>query len=156
LWNRMLATGLPWLISTGMSSWPEIDRAVRRVREADRPMALLQCTTAYPCPPEKVGLHLLTEMHERYGCPVGLSDHSGTIYPGLAAATIGCAVLEVHVTFSRRMFGPDVPASVMVEELAQLVEGVRYIERMKAGRVDKDASARELATVRNTFRKSIV
>ncbi len=156
LWNRMLATGLPWLISTGMSSWPEIDRAVRRVREADRPMALLQCTTAYPCPPEKVGLHLLTEMHERYGCPVGLSDHSGTIYPGLAAATIGCAVLEVHVTFSRRMFGPDVPASVTVEELAQLVEGVRYIERMKAGRVDKDASARELATVRNTFRKSIV
>jgi len=154
--ERMAAAGLPILLSTGMSPLSEIDAAVERVKAYGLPLVVLQCTTAYPCPPEKVGLNLIPFFRERYGCAVGLSDHSGTIYPGLAAVTIGIEALEVHVTLSREMFGPDVPASVTTSELRQLVEGVRFIEKMKANPVDKDTMAQELAPLRNLFTKSVV
>jgi N-acetylneuraminate synthase len=86
---------------------------------------------------------------------VGLSDHSGTIYPGLAAATLGIEALEVHVTLSREMFGPDVKASVTTGELRQLCEGVRFIERMRMNPVAKDNMAAELAPLRSMFSKSV-
>jgi N,N'-diacetyllegionaminate synthase len=154
--DRMAGTGLPLYVSTGMSSLEEIDAAVRRIRERKIPFLLMQCTTAYPCPPAQVGLNLIPLFRERYGCAVGLSDHSGTVYPGFAAATLGIAALEVHVTMSREMFGPDVVASVTTAELRQLVEGVRYIEAMKRHPVSKDRMAEELAGVRALFTKSIV
>ncbi len=154
--DRMIATGRPVLLSSGMSDLGEIDRAARRVLDAGIPLAVLQCTSAYPCPPEKVGLNLLDTFRERYGCAVGLSDHSGTIYPALAATTLGAEVVEVHVTFSREMFGPDVPASVTTGELRQMVEGIRFIETMNASPVEKDAMAEELSPLRQIFTKSIV
>jgi N,N'-diacetyllegionaminate synthase len=156
LLDRVLGSGLPVLLSTGMSPLHEIDEAVDRVRRQGAPLAVLQCTSAYPCPPEQVGLNVLAELGRRYDCPVGLSDHSGTIYPSLAAATMGARVVEVHVTLSRDMFGPDVVASVTTAELRQLVDGVRWIERMLAAPVDKDAAAAPLAPLRRTFMKSVV
>ncbi len=154
--DLMIQTGLPIILSTGMSSLGEIDNAVKQVKEKGAPLAVLQCTTAYPCPPEKVGLNLIPEFRERYDCFVGLSDHSGVIYPGLAAATLGIEILEVHVALSREMFGPDVAASITSEELRQLVDGVRFIERMKKNPVDKNASSQELFELRRTFTKSVV
>lgn len=154
--ERMATTGLPFIVSTGMSPLAEIDQAVSWVKAEGLPLTVLQCTTAYPCPPEKVGVNLIPFFRERYDCAVGLSDHSGTIYPGLAAAAIGADMLEVHVTFSREMFGPDVPSSVTTSELCQLVEGVRFIEKMRANPVDKDVLAEEMAPLRNLFTKSIV
>jgi N-acetylneuraminate synthase len=156
LLDRVLATRLPVLLSTGMSSLADIDEAVVRVKAAGVPLAVLQCTTVYPTPPEKVGLNLIPVFRERYRCAVGLSDHSGTIYAGLAAAALGIDVLEVHVTLSREMFGPDVSSSVTTTELRQLVEGVRFIETMHAHPVDKDHLAEELASMRSTFGKSVV
>ncbi|HYK41201.1 MAG TPA: N-acetylneuraminate synthase family protein [Thermoanaerobaculia bacterium] len=154
--ERLTRDGQPVLLSTGMSSTEEIDSAVELVRSRGRALAVMQCTSAYPCPPEKVGLNLISQFRERYGCAVGLSDHSGTIYPGLAAATLGIDVLEVHVTLSREMFGPDVPASLTPSELRQLTDGVRYIERMTSHPVDKDESARETAPLHDLFTKSVV
>jgi N-acetylneuraminate synthase len=154
--ERMAATGLPILLSTGMSSLSEIDVAVERIKVHGSPLAVLQCTTIYPCPPEKVGLNLIPFFRERYSCAVGLSDHSGTIYPGLAAVALGIQVLEVHVTFSREMFGPDVPASITTSELRQLVEGVRFIEKMRASPVNKELMAQEMVELRRTFTKSVV
>jgi N-acetylneuraminate synthase len=156
MFERMTATGLPILLSTGMSPLGEIDAAVERVKACGRPVTVLQCTSLYPCPPEKVGLNLIPFFRDRYNCPVGLSDHSGSIYPGLAAATLGIEVLEVHVTFSRRMFGPDVSVSVTTSELTQLVEGIRFIEKMRANPADKDNAAAETAPMRQLFTKSVV
>jgi N-acetylneuraminate synthase len=156
LLQRLLATRLPVLLSSGMSATAELDAAVAQVAAAGAPHAVLQCTSAYPCPPERVGLNLLPAFAERYGCAVGLSDHSGTIYPSLAAATLGAGVVEVHVTMSREMFGPDVTASVTTAELRQLVAGVRFVERMRASPVDKDAAAADLAPLRTLFTKSVV
>ena len=156
LLDAVVATGRPVLLSSGMSGLSEVDAAVEQVRRAGLPLGVMQCTTAYPCPPDRIGLNMLSVFRERYGCLVGLSDHSGTIFPGLAAATLGSDLLEVHVTMSRGMFGPDVPASVTIEELRQLVDGVRFVERMMANPVDKDAAASEMAPLRAIFTKSIV
>lgn len=152
----ILETKLPILLSTGISNLYEIDDIVKRIKEKNIPLVIMQCTTAYPCPPEKVGLNLIPFFKKRYNCPVGLSDHSGTIYPGLAAVTSGIAVLEVHVTLSREMFGPDVPASITMAELQQLVEGVRFIEKMQSHSIDKNIVAEEFKSMREMFTKSVV
>jgi N-acetylneuraminate synthase len=156
LFGSILATGLPVILSTGMSPLCEIDNAAQLVKDRGVMLTVLQCTTAYPCPAEKIGINLIPFFRKRYGCRVGLSDHSGTIYPGLAAATLGIDTLEVHVTLSREMFGPDVPASITTAELKQLVEGVRFIEKMIANPVNKDALASEMGPFRDLFTKSIV
>ncbi len=154
--ERMIGHGQPVILSTGMSPLSEIDELTAWFGAKGHPLALLQCTSAYPCPPEKTGVDLIPILRQRYGLPTGLSDHSGVIYPGLAAVALGCDILEIHVTFSRQMFGPDGPASLTFEELAQLVEGVRYIERMRAVPADKDALARETEPLRALFTKSVV
>jgi N-acetylneuraminate synthase len=156
LLDRILETRSPVLLSTGMSPLVETDAAVALVKARGSNVGVLQCTTAYPCPPERIGLNLVPFYRERYGCWVGLSDHSATIYPGLAAAALGLDVLELHVTLSREMFGPDVIASVTTTELRQLVEGIRFIERMRANPIDKDASARETEPLRRLFTRSWV
>ncbi|MBX3064198.1 MAG: N-acetylneuraminate synthase family protein [Anaerolineae bacterium] len=156
MFERMSETGLPFLISTGMSPLYEIDAAVERVRAKNIPFTVLQCTSIYPTPPEKTGLNMIPLFRDRYQSRVGLSDHSGAIYAGLAAAALGIDVLEVHITFSRYMFGPDVIASVTIEELKQLVTGIRAIEMMLANPVDKDAQAQELQPMRRLFNKSVV
>ncbi len=156
LFDQILETGLPVILSTGMSPISEIDNAVSRVKAKELPLAVLQCTSAYPCPPEQVGLNLLSSFRARYDCPIGLSDHSGTVFPGLAAVALGAKVLEVHVTFSREMFGPDVPASLTPSELKQLVQGTRFIEAAVANPVDKDQASRDLNHLRDLFTKSLV
>ncbi len=156
LFEFIASTGLPVILSTGMSGLAEIDRAVARVQLHNLPLTLLQCTTAYPCPEDKIGLNLIPFFRARYRCAVGLSDHSGKIYAGLAAAALGIEALEVHITFSRECFGPDVPASLTTAELRQLVEGVRSIEKMLEHPMDKDRFAEEIEPVRRVFTKSVV
>jgi len=155
LLDRIALTGKPVLLSSGMSPLSEIDRAVERLGSRGCPIVVMQCSSSYPTPPEKLGLNLLAEYRNRYGCAVGLSDHSATVFAGLAAATLGADVLEVHVTLSREMFGPDVVASLTTTELAQLVQGVRFIERARACPVNKDAVAAELLGLRQIFTKSL-
>ncbi len=156
LLHQMVETGLPILLSSGMSPLAEVDAAIAIVKEHGNPLAVLQCTSLYPCPPESVGLNLLPQFRSRYGCAVGLSDHSGTIYAGLAAAAYGADVIEVHVTLSRHSFGPDVTSSITVEELHSLVEGVRFIEAMLRQPTQKDDLASKSAPLRRAFTKSVV
>lgn len=154
--EKLAKTGKPIMLSSGMASWDELDAAVDCIRENGASVAVLQCTTAYPCPPEKIGLNVLSELRARYECPVGLSDHSGKIYSGLAAASLGADILEVHITFSNKAFGPDVPASITTDELRQLVEGVRFIEKMLMNPIDKNAIAEDMTELKNIFGKSVV
>src|ERR671917_1321021 len=157
LLDAVAQTGQPVLLSSGMSGWSELDAAVARLRAGGAgPLAVLQCTSAYPVAPQRVGLHVLGEIQQRYGRVAGLSDHSGTIFPALAAVVFGGRVIEVHVTLSREMFGPDVAASVTSSELRLLVDGVRYVEAALAAPVDKDEVAVELAPMRALFGRSLV
>ena len=103
LFDFIIGTRLPMMVSTGMSSIEETDVAVARLQGAGIPVAVTQCTSMYPCPPEKIGLNMIPYYRQRYGCAVGLSDHSGTIFPGLAAAALGIEVLEIHVVLQPGM-----------------------------------------------------
>ena len=155
--RAIAATAKPVLLSTGMSDWAEIDGAIELLRTSGcGPVAIFQCTSAYPCPPESVGLNLISEIASRYGCPAGLSDHSGTIFPTLAGVAQGMQLAEVHVTLSKRAFGPDVPASLTVAELNQLVLGTRAIESMLAHPVDKEEQAKVMEPMRSLFQRSLV
>jgi N-acetylneuraminate synthase len=156
LLEKVAATGKPVLISSGMSSWEELDEAVRVVRSNGSPIVVLQCTSAYPCPPERIGLNVLGQLRTRYTCPVGISDHSATIYAGLAAVALGASVIEVHVTFHRKMFGPDVAASITFEELEELVRGSRFIAASLDNPVDKQKASEDTKRLRSIFTKSIV
>ena len=155
--GKIAATGKPVLLSTGMSPWAEIDTAVEILRGGKGAFAVMQCTSIYPTPPEQTGLNVISELRQRYDCAVGLSDHSGTIYPALAAvAADNIDVLELHVTFDREGSGPDVPASVTFDELHQVMEGIRFVETARRHPADKDAQARELEDLHAIFSKSIV
>jgi N,N'-diacetyllegionaminate synthase len=157
LLDAMAATGRPVLVSTGMSAWPEIDRALERVQSAGVKAGVFQCTSAYPCPPEKLGLNVLTEMRARYpGVGVGLSDHSGTIYAGVAAAALGLEMIEIHLAFHGEMFGPDVPSSVLPDQLDALVAGIRFAEAARSHPVNKAEVPEGVAELRQIFMKSAV
>lgn len=154
---HMAKDGRPIMLSTGMSPHEEIDAAVKVARQSKGALAIFQCTTQYPSPPEAIGLNVLDELKAKHGCAVGLSDHSGTIYPALAAvAAHGAQLIEVHLTLSRDMFGPDVAASVTPGEMKQLAEGVRFIEKMKASPVSKAEVDAGLKPMRGIFFKSVV
>lgn len=153
----MCRDGIPVLLSSGMSDFDEIGRALDIIRDhGDPPVCLLQCTSSYPTPPEKVGINVMCELAGRFGTAVGLSDHSATIFPGIIAAWEGAKVIEVHLTLSRRAFGPDVVASLTVEEMAKLVRGVRFVEAMRAHPLDKAALKEDMAQMRATFMKSLM
>ncbi len=155
LLKKMASTDKPVLLSSGMSSWNELTRSVDYLQSLEARFGLFQCTTAYPCPPETWGLNVIEEMATKYGCPVGLSDHSGTIYPGLAARMLGASMLEFHVVFNKQQFGPDTKASLTFEQTSDLVKGVRSIETALKHPVDKDEQAASKADLKQMFSKSL-
>jgi N,N'-diacetyllegionaminate synthase len=156
LLERVSKTKLPLLLSSGMSSWKEMDESIDFVKRFGAEFALMQCTTSYPCPPEKLGLNVLDEIQTRYACVTGLSDHSGTIFASLAAIPLGASIIEVHATFSRECFGPDVSSSVTISELSELVRGARFIEQALSNPISKDFEAQERDQVKLLFGRSLV
>jgi N-acetylneuraminate synthase len=155
LLDAMLDAGGPILMSTGMSSYGEIDEAVTRLRKRGAEIALFQCTSRYPVSLAEVGLNVIAELRQRFNCPAGLSDHSGTVHPALAAMAQGADMVEAHIVFDKRMFGPDTPASLTVEEFRLVAQARDAIAEMLAHPVDKDRIAGDLAQTRATFGKSI-
>lgn len=155
LLGEIWKTKLPVIYSTGMSNSSEIDKIVQTSKERGIEFALLQCTSEYPCSPERWGLAYLSEMKHKYDCPVGLSDHSGTVFASFAAATLGADLIEVHVTMSRYSFGPDVSASVTMEELAEICRGSRTIRKSIDAKATKDSLSTDLRRMKTIFGKSL-
>jgi N-acetylneuraminate synthase len=155
LLKRLAQSGLPILLSTGLSTFEQTGEIVESLRAANLPFCLLQCTSRYPSPLEEVGFNVVEEYRRRFTCPAGLSDHSGTLWPGLAAVARRADVLEFHVVFDRRMFGPDVKASITIDELATMVKFRNACATMDANPVDKDAAAIAMGGMRELFGKSI-
>ena len=139
-------TGKPVILSSGMSTLAELDNAYANLTSA---RAVLQCTSAYPTRVDEVGLGLLADLQERFGCPVGLSDHSGTVGPSLGAVALGAAIVEVHVCFEGA-FSLDAEASLSFRQLKRLVRGAWEIEQARKP-VDKDRMAERLGPMRELF-----
>jgi N-acetylneuraminate synthase len=155
LLESLSATGLPVILSTGMTSMSEVERAVDVVRSGGSPFAVLQCVSRYPAPLEEVGLNVMHQFASRFDCPVGLSDHSGTVWPSLAAMAQGASIIEVHITFDRRVRGPDASVSLEPEEVELLAQARDAFWKMAQNPVDKDSAASGLGDMRALFTKSI-
>lgn len=151
--QRVARTGKPIILSSGLSTYADLDATMAFLASFGNHVTVLQCTTDYPTSPRDLGLNVIAELRNRYSRPVGLSDHSGTIYPCIAAVALGAELLEFHVVFDRRSFGPDARASLEIEEVPQLVAGVQAIAAALAHPLDKTRLASE--KLRNMFGKSL-
>ena len=142
------------ILSSGMSSFAELDDTINFLKPFGNKLSVLQCTTKYPTSAEDIGLNVLGELKERYNLPVGLSDHSSTIYPSLVAVSLGAEILEFHVIFDKKMFGPDSKSSLTIDEVKQLVNGVRFIEKSIENKIDKTDNSK-FKELKNIFEKSL-
>lgn len=154
LLERVAQTRKAVLLSSGMSSWEELDSAVAALAGGG-PLTVMQCSSIYPCPPERVGLNVIKEMQQRYGVPVGYSDHTLGYAAPLAAAASGASVIEKHFTFSRLMYGSDAKHSMEPEEFRVMATAIREIWTMLGNPVDKDDLTPYLE-MKRIFEKSIV
>ncbi|AZZ91673.1 N-acetylneuraminate synthase [Hahella sp. KA22] len=152
--DKIIRTGREIILSSGLSSISELERTVEVIKEHGAPFALLQCTTQYPTKPESIGLAWLRRFKERFECPVGLSDHSGTCYPAIGAVALGASVVEAHITFDQNMFGPDACASMNIQEFKRMVDGVRCIEQARSEGEGKEIDD-EKEKLRTMFGKSL-
>lgn len=137
--EKICRTGKPVILSSGMCSFAELDAAVQFIEGFGNDLSVLQCTTSYPTPPERIGLNVISLLKARYPKHrIGLSEHTGKIATGIAAVALGAELLEFHAVFDRRMFGPDASSSLTIDEVSQLVEAVRFLGKANANPIDKD------------------
>lgn len=155
--DAMLATRKPILLSSGLSSFSELDDTVDYIRRSNEEseLGVFQCTTRYPTPLEEIGLNVLDELAFRYDIPVGLSDHSGDILPSIAAMARGASMVEVHLAFHSSMFGPDTAASLVPSQLTELCRARDSIHRMLTHPISKDAVASDLSGSARLFGRSL-
>ncbi len=154
LLEKLALTGKPVLLSSGMSDFSELDTAVR-ILEKNNHLVVMQCTSEYPCPPEKVGLNVIKELADRYGHATGFSDHTLGCAASFAAAALGTLVVEKHFTFSKLMYGSDAAHSMEPDEFTVFTKGLRDIWQMLDSPVDKN-DIQSFAEMKKIFQKSIV
>ncbi|MEZ4874043.1 MAG: N-acetylneuraminate synthase family protein [Flavobacteriaceae bacterium] len=154
LLKKIIETGKPIILSSGMSSFDELDKTVAFLQQHKASFSILQCTTSYPTQPENYGLNVIGELKARYGVKVGFSDHSAQISTGIAAVALGAELLEFHVVFNKNMFGPDVSSSLTLEEATALVKGVNQIEKALQHPIDKSRND-QYKELKSIFEKSL-
>jgi N,N'-diacetyllegionaminate synthase len=147
-------TGKPVLLSSGMSSFDELDDSVALCKSLGTELSIFQCTTSYPTQPENWGLNVINELKERYGVPIGYSDHSGDIYSCLFAAAQGAELFEFHAVYDKSMFGPDAKSSLTPAEVSKLVIGLRQYEESLLYPVDKSTNS-QYSELKGIFEKSL-
>lgn len=147
-------TGLPAMVSTGMSTLAEVRRAIDWWDVEDgAEIAVLHCTSAYPTPASEANLRAMLTLAIETGRPVGLSDHTLGRAAACTAVAMGACIVEKHLTLDHGLPGPDHESSATPDELAALVAGVREVETL-LGSARKEPGATELG-VRPVARRSL-
>lgn len=154
--EAMLKTSKPILLSSGMSNWREIDASISTLLEKKAEYAIFQCTSKYPTSLDEIGLNVLREMKNKYKVPIGLSDHSGSTSPAYSAIANNADILEFHISFNKKIFGPDTKSSLDFDQLKQVVQFRNDNFKIESHPVDKDKMAKELGTMKELFNKSLV
>ncbi|MEO1516130.1 MAG: N-acetylneuraminate synthase family protein [Bacteroidota bacterium] len=153
--EKIARTGKPIIVSSGMCSFEELDASISFLQPFGNDISLMQCTTSYPTPAERIGLNVIGELKQRYpDLRVGLSEHTAQIATGIAAVALGAELLEFHAVFDRRMFGPDASSSLTIDEIHQLVQSVRFLERSLASPIDKN-DLRPYTELKKIFEKTL-
>lgn len=154
LLEKIALTNKPVILSSGMSNFSELDSTVHFLKSRNVEFSILQCTTAYPTQPEQYGLNVIKELKDRYQVKVGFSDHSSKIATNVAAVALGAEILEFHVVFNKRMFGPDAKSSLTIEESEQLVLDCNAIQKAIQNPVDKNNNE-QFKELKSIFEKSL-
>jgi N,N'-diacetyllegionaminate synthase len=154
LLEKIANTAKPIILSSGMSSFEELDQTVQFLLNKKSTFSILQCTTAYPTLPENYGLNVINELKDRYQVSVGYSDHSGTIETCIAATALGAEILEFHIVFDRRQFGPDATSSLTIDEATTLVKSVKSIAKALQHPIDKSSNS-SFSNLKQIFEKSL-
>lgn len=152
--EKIAQTGKPIILSSGMSSYEELDKTVEFLKERNVEFSILQCTTSYPTQPEQYGLNVINELKNRYNVPIGFSDHSAKIETCIAATSLGASILEFHVVFDRSIFGPDSKSSLTISETKDLVSAVRNIASALSNPIDKNDN-QKFSSLKQIFEKSL-
>ncbi len=135
LLKKVADSGLPVIMSTGMSTIEQIDAAVELLPK-DRLM-IAHATSSYPCEPDELNLKMIPVLAERYQVPIGYSGHETGLQSTVAAVALGATFVERHVTLDRAMWGSDQAASVEPSGLQRLVRDIRVVERAMGDGVKK-------------------
>ena len=154
LLKRLGKTQKPILLSSGMSSFDELETSIAFLRKFGNPLTIMQCTSKYPTDPKDWGLNIIQELKNRFELPVGFSDHSGTIYACLAAGVMGAEVFEFHVVFDKGQFGPDVSSSITIDQVKILSEGIKAILTAMNNPLNKN-NISQFEDLKNMFGKSL-
>ena len=153
LLEAMAETGKSMILSTGMSEMHEIEAGVEFVRSLGVPFALLHCNSTYPAPLDEINLKFMDTL-SKFKVPVGYSGHERGTAVSIGAVARGACIIERHITVDRTLEGPDHKASLLPEEFAQMVAGIREVERA-VGSTEKKLSRGEIMN-RELLAKSIV
>ena len=154
LLEKVAQTQKPIIISSGMSSFEELDKTIEFLKSREVEFSILQCTTAYPTQPKEFGLNVIKELKDRYKVSIGFSDHSSSIEACIAATALGAEILEFHVVFNKEMFGPDAKASLTMKETTNLVKAVKNIELANQHPVNKSDNSK-FDSLKSIFEKSL-
>lgn len=148
------ALRVPLMLSTGMSCWEEIDRAVGELKRFHQEIIVLHCNSSYPCPAQEIALPVMAELRRRYGLPVGYSGHEKGLAPTIAAVALGACVVERHFTLNRDLPGTDHQLSLDKEQFKTLVAMIREVEAALA--VSEKRVYHREAAMAQKLRKSVV
>ncbi|RED19571.1 N-acetylneuraminate synthase [Flavobacterium cutihirudinis] len=152
--EKIARTGKPVILSSGMSSYKELEKTVLFLKERNVDFSILQCTTAYPTQPNQYGLNIIQELKNRYNVPIGFSDHSAKTETCIAATALGASILEFHVVFDRQIFGPDSKSSLTIAETKDLVTAVRNINQALINPINKNENT-AFSELKQIFEKSL-
>ena len=147
--------GKPMIVSTGMATLAEVERAVNVItRAGNHQLILLHCTVAYPPAPEFANLNIIDTLRQAFQLPIGYSDHVIGVFSSVLAAAMGACVIEKHLTLERRRKRADYQVSLEPQELREMVQHIRLIDVLKGSSVKKVYQPEE--KWRKNARKSIV
>lgn len=160
--RRMVLTGKPIILSTGLATLDEVRRTVEYIGGldhgyiADRKLALFQCTASYPCPDEDTNLNAMLLLADEFGLPVGYSDHTIGNEAALAAATMGAQILEMHFTDTRegKTFR-DHQVSITRDEARVLLAAIRKVKTLQGKRVKAPTPTEVAQGHVRSFRRSV-
>ena len=153
LLEYVAAKNKPIIMSTGMGTLEEIQEAVDAIYSTgNRQLALMKCSSAYPAKPEEMNLRTIQDLKERFGVPVGLSDHSMGAFSAATAVAMGANLIEKHFCISRAVKNPDSSFSMEPQEFREMVEQVREVEKAM-GSVQYGVSRQEESNA--CFRRSL-
>lgn len=148
-------TAKPIILSTGMSSLGEVEKALEAIYSTkNKNVRLMHCTTDYPTDIEEVNLKAMLTMHEAFKIPVGLSDHTLGFEAAIAAVALGAEFIEKHITLDNEMNGPDHKASMPPKAFEQYVKYIRNTERLLGDGIKRPTNKEKL--IMNEARRSIL